>query len=202
MSDKKNDEIEDLEAEDVVDFDELVQLGRESKLITADDPTINDGLTFLGKEGQNLDSEELFQKRMGLNIVQVGLAESQAKRLRHLVGVVSNLEDTLFEKEVLDDLKRDPRSLLALYRIAAESLDTTARYITDVSKNLDWENLQTRMMSFREKDSSAPENKEAVQQAAAQLMLKMQMGQMSKTKKKKKQEPENIEDILDEIENE
>ena len=55
----------------------------------------------------------------------------QEERLKNLTEVLKNLEDTLFEKEVLDDLKSEPRSLLALYRIATESADTIHKQMMD-----------------------------------------------------------------------
>jgi len=83
---------------------------------------------------------------VGLSLVLLGLAEKQAARLVHLTKVTQDLEKRVFSDATLSQL--DERTLLGMYKLSVEALNTSSSYIQQTLNTLKWKDLEMALIEM------------------------------------------------------
>lgn len=111
-------------------------------------PIVETGLSIIKDSKPNFNSvsvKHLSGKEVGLQILQFGLAQSEAKRLEKLMSVIDYLEKDLFD---LEKIKRLPeQEKIARYQLAQGTVNQSINYIKSTINNINWTALEVQLLS-------------------------------------------------------
>lgn len=86
-------------------------------------------------------------KRLGLNMALIGLAEIQANVLSKKLRQIEIIESKLFSKIEDEDSGVDNKDLIYILRILHKSLSDSSSHISYICNNIDWTKLQVDIES-------------------------------------------------------
>ena len=132
--------------------------------------TIDNAISLVDKSTKENDAWR--NKELGLNLVLLGLAEVNALRVSQLSGVVYNLEQKVFDPDVIEEL--DPRKVVELYKMGVEALNDSAKYIKSTLSSVNWENLELQLLSIAEgEEGSEDSESKDISKVASDLLRQL-----------------------------
>lgn len=138
--------------------------------------TMADGLDVVNNP-ENLEIinlRTLKTKELGLQVVLMGLAERNARRICHLDSFMEELEESLFDMEQVEHLSSSEK--IERYQLAMQASTASAAYIKGAVSNIDWSSMEIQMLSLigAAEDltggTNAAISKDALKEVAGQLL--------------------------------
>jgi len=126
--------------------------------------TINDAIKVVDDSGSSLNISNIRDKKLGLKLVLLGLAEIQALRISNLSGKIYALENEVFSIENMKEL--DPRRLTELYNTAVTSMRDATEYVKNTVNSFQWDELELSVAS----ESVSTDKDSDVSDIAAKLL--------------------------------
>ncbi|AXY86099.1 hypothetical protein [Escherichia phage EP_H11] len=109
--------------------------------------TIQKGLSLVNSEGsESVNVKALQGKEIGLQILQLGLAESEANRVAKLNGIIEILEKKIFDPERLDRLTE--KEQIERYQLALASASQSAAFVKSTIGSINWTAIEVSLLSL------------------------------------------------------
>lgn len=110
--------------------------------------TIEKGLSLVNSEGTDsiINVKALQGKEIGLQILQLGLAESEANRVSKLTSVISLLEGKIFDPARLERLTE--KEQIERYQLALSSVAQSANFVKTTIGSINWTSIEVQLLSL------------------------------------------------------
>lgn len=102
-----------------------------------------------GNLPENKMLEELYTTPLSIDLVFSSLARKSSLKLMEMENFLSKLEDKVLNDEVLSEL--NTKELIVLYDVVRESRKESLAFIKDVRENVDYMELQAKVLSAANK---------------------------------------------------
>lgn len=130
--------------------------------------TIDNAIKVVDDSGKELSVSTIRDKRVGLKLVLLGLAEIQALRISNLSGKIYTLENEVFSLDNMRDL--DPRKLTELYNTAVSSMKDATDYVKHTVSSFQWDELELSVAASAVNNNSSSDDQSNISDIASKLL--------------------------------